>query len=117
LPGNFNLPEVHFMKNTTYLNLLFAALLSFGTVAVSANDDVTGAEPAANKAANATDQTAENVVLRQHAAYRRGLAQQERSTAANYLANGKSVLQNKHLALAALQDAKAEAYENAVVEE
>ena len=103
------------MNKTTYQNLMLAALLSFGTVAASASDDVTTAEPVAKQKANATDQSAENAVLKQHVTYRRGLAQQERSTAANFLANGKSVLQQKHLAIAARQDALADAYEKAVV--
>jgi hypothetical protein len=107
------------MHKTTYLNLMFGALLSCGTFAASASDDVTATEPKANQTTNTNsaskDQTAENAMLKQHATYRRGLAQQERSTAANFLANGKSILQNKHIAIAARQDALADAYEKALV--
>ncbi|WP_347986134.1 hypothetical protein [Methylomonas sp. AM2-LC] len=103
------------MNKIIYRNTICAALLSFATVAASASDDVSVTESEVNQSAEIKDQNAENVVLRQHIAYRRGLAQQERSTAANYLANGKSILQNKHLAIAAHQDAMADAYEKAVV--
>lgn len=108
------------MNKIIYLNLLFAALLSLGTVAVAAGYDNKVAEPIDNLADSATpvikNLSAEsNDVLRQHAEYRRGLAQQERSTAANYLATGKSILQKKHLAIAIRQDAMADAYEKAVV--
>jgi len=105
------------MNKNIYCGLILAVCM--GTISAPLFAEVAPAsEQQANAAAPSTpeEHLAAAALQKKHAVYHKGLANQERSTAAVYQSLGKRILGDRHEALAVHQDALASEYEKTAAE-